>query len=56
MKKSYYQNFKSKQADRIHISMDCPLCHGKYTYFNKSRHLKTARHKRTLEEKEKKII
>lgn len=54
MKKNYYLTFKTKQHEKIHTSVECEKCHGKYTYYNKSRHLKTKRHLNVLNEKEKK--
>jgi hypothetical protein len=41
LKKHYYEEFKDKNTDKIHKKIECEICGGNYTYFNKSRHLKT---------------
>ena len=43
-KKIYYETFKNKHIDIIHKKIICETCGGKYTYFNKSRHLKLKKH------------
>jgi len=47
--KKYYQNFKDKHNEIIKKKFTCELCGGKYTYFNKSHHLKTKKHLKTVE-------
>lgn len=41
LKKHYYEDFKDKNTEKINKKVCCDICGGKYTYFNKSRHLKT---------------
>ena len=41
--KLYYNDFKERNKDKINEKVDCPICGGNYTYFNKSRDLKTKR-------------
>ena len=43
--KTYNSSFYQKNIEKIKQKVVCPECYGTYTYFNKSRHLKTARHK-----------
>lgn len=43
LSKLYYNEFKERNKDKINEKVDCPICGGNYTYFNKSRHLKTKR-------------
>ena len=43
--KEIYDNFKEKNAGKIKEKITCYLCGGKYTYFNKSRHYKTTKHR-----------
>lgn len=55
-KKKYNQNlynttFKQKNAGKIKESINCPLCYGSYTYFNKSKHNKSYRHIKALNTK-----
>ena len=49
--KKHYQTFSEKNKDKIHEVIKCPLCNGHYTYFNKSRHMKSTKHKNCLEDK-----
>ena len=44
-RKQYNNAFMNKNKDKIVEQVECPLCKGHYTYYNKSRHNKTARHK-----------
>jgi hypothetical protein len=43
--KEMYDNFKEKNAGKIKEKITCDICGGKYTYFNKSGHYKTTKHK-----------
>ena len=49
--KKHYKNFVLKNDDKIHNIVKCDLCGGHYTYFNKSRHLKTLKHKQYIDQK-----
>jgi hypothetical protein len=42
-KREYYLEFKEKNKDKINHKVDCEICGGSFTYFNKSRHLTTKR-------------
>lgn len=42
--KRYNKAFAEKHTDRIHTKTVCDVCCGTYTYYNKSKHLKTRRH------------
>lgn len=41
--REYYLGFKDKNKDKINQKVDCEICGGSFTYFNKSRHVKTTR-------------
>lgn len=41
--REYYLGFKDKNKDKINQKVDCEICGGSFTYFNKSRHIKTKR-------------
>jgi hypothetical protein len=41
--REYYVGFKEKNKDKINLKVDCVICGGSFTYFNKSRHLTTKR-------------
>jgi protein-arginine kinase activator protein McsA len=41
--REYYLGFKDKNKDKINQKVDCEICGGSFTYFNKSRHLTTKR-------------
>ena len=43
-KNEYYLNFKNKNEDKIKQKTKCLICGGKYTYYHKSRHMKTIKH------------
>ena len=43
-KQEYYLNFKNKNEDKIKKKQQCSICNGKYSYYHKSRHLKTVKH------------
>lgn len=48
--KKHYRNFLDKNKEKIHEKITCEKCGGTYTYFNKSRHLKTSRHKKHIDQ------
>lgn len=41
IKKMYYNNFKTKNNDKIYEQQTCPICGGHFTYYNKSKHTKS---------------
>ena len=41
--KLYYNNFHSKNKEKIKEKKDCVICGGSYSYFNKSTHLKSSK-------------
>ncbi len=43
--KAYYKKFIEKNKDKIHEKKICEVCSGKYTYYNKSRHMKSKKHR-----------
>lgn len=47
--REYHEKFIEKHKDKIIKSVICNICDGSYIYFNKSRHLKTSKHKSCLE-------
>lgn len=47
--KAYYKKFVEKNADKLKEKITCPVCCGSYTYFNKSKHIKSTRHIKLLE-------
>lgn len=49
---SYNKRFQEKNADKLKEHITCPICYGTYTYFNKSKHIKSQRHIRANEIKE----
>jgi hypothetical protein len=50
----YNKNFQIKNKDRINKKYDCNICFGSYTYFNKSKHNQSLRHRKALMIKEDK--
>jgi hypothetical protein len=40
----YNKTFIEKNKDKITVKHQCPICLGKYTYFNKSKHNKSSKH------------
>ena len=40
----YNTTFKQKHADKIKTKIQCPICDGGYTYYSKSKHLKSKKH------------
>ena len=43
--KQYYENFKTKNTEKIREKILCEVCGGSYTYFTKSIHFQTAKHR-----------
>jgi hypothetical protein len=43
-KKNYVRKFIEKNKTKISEKNICPICYSTYTYFNKSKHIKTKRH------------
>jgi|APGre2960657404_1045060.scaffolds.fasta_scaffold20583_2 hypothetical protein len=48
-RRQYYDRFYAKKQELGSIT--CPICFGKYTYFNKYHHNKGVHHLRAVEEK-----
>jgi hypothetical protein len=44
-RREYYEKFVAKNADKIQGELICEVCQQKYTYWNKSRHHKSIKHK-----------
>jgi hypothetical protein len=42
--KKYNRKFCETHSEKIHAKTECEICGGSFTYFNKSKHLKTQRH------------
>lgn len=40
----YNNTFRKKHADKLKIKIKCSLCDGGYTYYSKSKHLKSKKH------------
>ena len=47
-KKSYVKKFIETKGEELKKQKICEICNGKYTYFNKSHHNKSSRHKQAL--------
>lgn len=47
--KDYCKTFYEKHAELKHTPLTCPLCGGKYRYFNKSHHNNTKKHQRACQ-------
>ena len=47
--KEYHNTFMINNKDKIHEKLVCNICGANYTYFNKSRHNKSTKHKLSLE-------
>ena len=45
--KEYYQTYINKHRNDPKI--DCPICYGSYSVFNKHHHITTKKHKKALE-------
>jgi hypothetical protein len=43
-KREYYDKFREKNLDKIQEKQQCSTCGGSYTYYNKSRHIRSAKH------------
>ncbi len=41
---AYNRRFIEKNTEKIHTQHICDVCCGSYTYFNKSKHLKSKKH------------
>ena len=50
-RKEYYENFKAKRD--INEKVECTICGGSYSYFTKSMHNKTKKHKMAVKFTEK---
>lgn len=46
--KKYYQNFKLKNIEKIKKPCFCDICGNTYTYFTKSKHLKSKTHNKAI--------
>jgi hypothetical protein len=42
--KKYNLNFSLKNSAKIKEKVICPVCCGSYTYFNKSKHIRSKKH------------
>ena len=42
--KKYIQTFLLKNSDKIKEKITCNICCGSYTYFNKSKHIRSKKH------------
>lgn len=42
--RKYYENFRAKHQDKIHKRETCNVCFGSYTYYGKSKHMKSQKH------------
>ena len=47
--KNYIRKFIEKNKDKLKEKQICPVCYSTYTYFNKSKHIRTKRHLTLLE-------
>lgn len=43
--RQYYRNFKERNPDILVAKHECKLCGGRYSYYAKSNHNKTLRHR-----------
>lgn len=46
--KKYNDNFRQKHAEEIQKKIICKACGFHYTYYSKSKHLKTKRHNKNI--------
>jgi hypothetical protein len=53
--KVHYEKFKNKNKDKINEKIECPICLGSYTYFNKSSHNKLKKHVKHLNKQQQTI-
>ena len=44
----YYQNFKESHPNILTNKICCDICKGKYTYYHKSRHIRSKKHETAL--------
>jgi hypothetical protein len=44
-RRQYYEKFVDKNKEKVVGELICSVCNQKYTYFNKSRHTKSIKHK-----------
>lgn len=42
--KKYIQTFLNKNASKVKEKITCEICCGSYTYFNKSKHIRSKKH------------
>lgn len=42
--KKYIQTFLNKNASKVKEKITCDICCGSYTYFNKSKHIRSKKH------------
>lgn len=47
--KKYNDNFRNKHAEEIKKKIICQSCGYQYSYYSKSKHLKTKRHNKKIE-------
>jgi hypothetical protein len=47
-KKTYLKKFMETKGEELKKQKVCEICNGKYTYFNKSHHNKSSKHKQAL--------
>lgn len=40
----YNATFKNKHAEKLNTKINCEICGGHYTYYSKSKHLKSKKH------------
>lgn len=52
--KKYYQAFKEKNGDKIKEKVQCTICNGYYSYFNRSHHNSSIKHSKALQNQTKK--
>jgi len=46
--KKYNDTFRQKHADILKQKINCSICHNDYTYYTKSKHMKTKKHIKAL--------
>jgi hypothetical protein len=49
----YNKNFYEKHKDKIHEKLTCECCGGSYSYYNKSKHVKSKKHLFHVEKQER---
>lgn len=50
----YNKTFMEKNKDRIKLKVVCDICCGTYTYYNKSKHMKSIKHLNLLNKQNQK--